>query len=77
MAESTLKARSSMNAAVAPARNAAYAEFKEALLDFSEEPEPTPVNLERYLNASRALEATTPAQGSPRKPPSLRLSRTR
>ena len=49
-----------MSAAVALARNAAYAEFREALLDLSDEP--TPVNVERYLDASRALDAAAPAE---------------
>jgi hypothetical protein len=48
-----------MSVAVRLPGNAAYAAFREALLDFSDEP--TPLNLERYLDASRALDGAAPA----------------
>jgi hypothetical protein len=48
-----------MSVAVRLPRNTAFAAFREALLDFSEEP--TPANVERYLDASRALDGITPA----------------
>jgi hypothetical protein len=43
------------SALVESARNAAFIEFREALLTFSASP--TPPNLVRYLNASRGLDA--------------------
>jgi hypothetical protein len=48
-----------MSVAVRLPRNASYAAFREALLDFSDEP--TPLNLERYLDASRALDGRASA----------------
>jgi hypothetical protein len=42
--------------------SAAYARFGEAVLDLSEDP--TKANIERYLNASRAVDGE-PQQGPP------------
>jgi hypothetical protein len=47
-----------MNAVDGSDKRAAYAEFKAALLDFSDAP--NPASLARYLHASRALEPLTP-----------------
>ena len=52
-----------MNSIVRPEQRLAHARFKQALLDFSDAP--GPVNLMRYLNASKALdEASSPARES-------------
>jgi hypothetical protein len=59
-----------MSVVVSPRKNAAYAAFREALLDFSDEP--TPVNVERYLDASRALDV-----GAPTEQPSPKRSNTK
>ncbi len=56
LVEVTAEAQSSARAQSAEdVRASAFVEFREAVLDFSDEP--TPENLARYLDASRGLEA--------------------
>jgi hypothetical protein len=53
-----------MTTPTAPPTRKAYLRFRDALIDFSDDP--SPENLVRYLAASRALEASHPPPSTTR-----------